>query len=234
MYMYTFISEKKNSITKLLASSTTQQGSKQKKKEKKNELHQFLCFNIVQSWTISRNTAILKTTDGKSNEGVKEGMDKNLAISSGKKAIILMALVPSPFIATTVQTSKREEKGREREREEWNSIERFTTVYEETRSCAWKWRKTWRYFQFRHRLPDMWKERKPTLLCLSLSWRVWRNGNGRNYCSFHDRLSSGHFARKETEKGRLLRKNHLKRKVSSRFIYNLFRSKIRKSSKIEL
>lgn len=49
MYMYTFISEKKNSITKLLPNSTTQQGSKQKKKEKKNELHQFLCFNIVQS-----------------------------------------------------------------------------------------------------------------------------------------------------------------------------------------
>lgn len=124
--MYTSISEKKNSITKLLASSTTQQGSKQKKKEKKNELHQFLCFNIVQSWTISRNTAILKTTGGKSNEGVKEGMDKNLAISSGKKAIILMALVPSPFIATTVQTSKREEKGRERER----GVEQYRTIHD--------------------------------------------------------------------------------------------------------
>lgn len=137
-------------------------------------------------------------------------MDKNLAISSGKKAIILMVLGPS-----LSRQPCKQAKGR-RKREGWNSIERFTTVYEEARPCAWKWRKIWRYFQFRHRLPDMWKERQ--LFFVSLGER--EEGVEKRTKLLFFSLSSGHFPRKETEKERLLKKNHLKRKVSSFLICN--------------
>lgn len=150
-------------------------------------------------------------------------MDKNLAISSGKKAIILMVLGPS-----LSRQPCKQAKGR-RKREGWNSIERFTTVYEEARPCAWKWRKIWRYFQFRHRLPDMWKEKQLFFVSLGGREEGVENGN----CSFHCLRDT--FPEKKRKRSDCWRRIIWKGKFLrfSFVISNLLQSKIESCVKIE-
>lgn len=122
----------------------------------------------------------------------------------------------------------KQAKGR-RKREGWNSIERFTTVYEEARPCAWKWRKIWRYFQFRHRLPDMWKERQLFFVSLGGREEGVENGN----CSFHCLRDT--FPEKKRKRSDCWRRIIWKGKFLrfSFVISNLLQSKIESCVKIE-
>lgn len=101
------------------------------------------CSSIAKQFEVYCATAILQSHDKRDERrGWKkreEPTAKNLAISSGKKAIILMALIP---LYRDERANKRKEKKRERRRMEKGREYRtfLSTVYEEARPFAREWR----------------------------------------------------------------------------------------------